>query len=94
MAVNFPTNDFWMFRLTPDSENSVIIETMKTPSASDLKKLKEMGYRSSGTFTLKTSGTIEQISGPPLVKSWFRSVYSVKANFFEDAPLLVRIKFP
>lgn len=93
-VIHFPSLDYWMFRITPESQNSFILETKGAPGKADLEKLKAMGYRSSGTFTLKTSGAVEQNSGPPLVKSWFRSVYSVKINAFDDKPIKLRIKFP
>jgi hypothetical protein len=92
-VINFPSLDYWMFRITPESQNSFILETKPAPGKADLEKLKAMGYRSSGTFTLKTSGIIEQSSGQPLVKSWFRSVYSVKINGFDDEPIKLRVKF-
>jgi hypothetical protein len=50
-----------------------------------------MGYKSSGTLSINTTGTVEQLSGPKLSKGWFGSSYSGNWNLLEDEPIKVRI---
>jgi hypothetical protein len=97
ITVLFPTGtqraDVWLVRITPESADSVLLETVQPPSANELAEFKSMGYKSSGTLRLNTSGTVSQLSGPPLGKSWLSSTYSAKWSALEDQPIKVRIKW-
>jgi hypothetical protein len=93
----FPTGtqtaDVWLVRISPESADSVLLETVQPPPANELAEFKSMGYKSSGTLRLNTAGTVSQLSGPPLGKSWFGSTYSAKWSALEDQPIKVRIKW-
>jgi hypothetical protein len=100
VPVLFPTStqptggpDYWLVRISPESASSVLIETAQPPTGQMLKDFQSMGYKSTGIFTLKTSGTVEQIDGPPLSKSWFGGNYSTKWGAFQGPPLKIRIKW-
>lgn len=99
-AVNFPTGtaprgggEYWLLRVTPESSNSVLVETVSPPTGRDLADFLNLGYKSEGTLSLYTTGTIEQLSGSPLSKSWFGKTYSTKWDFFHNPPVKVRIKW-
>ncbi|MEJ2229122.1 MAG: hypothetical protein P8Y67_13010 [Alphaproteobacteria bacterium] len=86
-------SSYWLVRIVPEGENSVILTTVPAPKAKKLEGFVKMGYKSSGTFSINTTGTVEQISGPKLSKGWFDSSYSGTWNLFEGEPIKVRIKW-
>lgn len=95
-AVTFPMlkadSQFWLVSLSP-GEDAVLLQTVSRPSESDIQAFRSMGYESSGTLSLTTTGTVLQLSGPPLSKSWFDNSYSVDWNLFRDESLKVLIKW-
>jgi hypothetical protein len=93
--VFFPTGgaaDYWLVRIIPE-EKAVLLETVAPPTGQDLAAFVSMGYKSAGTLTIKTSGTLTQLSGPQLSKGWFSSSYSTKWGVLEGQPIRVRIKW-
>jgi hypothetical protein len=100
-AVLFPTStaptgggpEYWLVRIVPEAGNSVLLETVAPPTGPDLAAFVGMGYKSSGTLTIKTTGTVMQLGGPQLSKSWFGGSYSAKWGLFQGPPIKLRIKW-
>lgn len=97
LPVTFPAGhgnaDIWFVRAHRLDPKTVEIETPAPPKEADLNFFREAGYKSEGELKLKTPGKIQQLSGPPLSKSWFSSTYSTKFNFLRDQRIVVRIAF-
>lgn len=95
--VTFPAGrgnaEIWLVRVRRLDPKTVELETPAPPSASDVNFFLKTGYKSEGEFKLKTPGTVQQLSGPSLSKSWFSNTYSTKFNLFKDQRIVVRIAF-
>ena len=84
---------YWLVRITPEEDGSVLLKTVQPPKGKKLEKFIQMGYKSSGTLTIKTTGTVEQLGGPKLSKGWFSNSYSTTMSMLEGEPIVVRIKW-
>jgi hypothetical protein len=95
VATTFPSDmrhaSNWLVRISPEGDKSVLVSTAPPPKGKKLEGIVKMGYKSSGTLSINTTGTVEQLSGPKLSKGWFSSSYSGKWNLFEDEQIKIRI---
>jgi hypothetical protein len=88
-----PMDAMWILKIITERPGVV---TIRTPNAADpqtLREFTELGYKSKGVFTLKTPARVDQISGPPLSKSWFGKSYSTNYNLLTDQPIAIRLTF-
>lgn len=96
VSTTFPFNEpvgkrDGLVSIVPEGDNSVLLTTVLLNKDMEIKELNKKGYKSSGTLTINTTGTIEQFSGPKLSKGWFSNSYSTKWSVLEGEPIKVRI---
>jgi hypothetical protein len=82
----------WLVRIIPVGDKSVLLSTVPVGKDKKIKELfHKMGFKSSGALTIKTTGTVEQLSGPELSKARDSNSYYSKWELLEDEPIKIRI---